>query len=589
MASITVNGIPVKVKNGSTILSACKSIGVRIPTLCFIEEINEIGFCRMCVVEVEGEQDLISACNTEIANGMVVETDSDKVLESRKATLRLLASKHRFNCWQCPKDGMCEFYDMLHEYDVVFEEFGPGIGRNPEQIFGTGISQDQSKCILCKRCVAVCQEVVTAKVLKFVDDDGLNPFASPTVGLSFDETGCIFCGQCVNVCPTGTLHETSHVKEVEEMLRNPNKYVVVQPAAAISSSLAEEFGMAIGTPVKEVEGKMYQALNTLGFDKITDVNFGEDLTITEESTELINRLQNDGLLPMFTSSCPSSVRYTELYRPEYLENLSSTKSPHMMQGSLIKHYYAPKYYDKKPEDVFVVSIMPCTSKKYEIQRPELEVDGVRDVDAVLTVREIAKMIKRKGMKLQSLEDYVPESPLSEVVGNSTVFGASDGIMEATLRNVSKILDQKPLDKLEYKYLRGSDLKQSLGTIKEATVTIAGQKLNVAIVHGGAGMKEMYERLETGKKEYHFIEFMACHGGCTNGGGTPIVNDLPLNEVVEKRNSVLQATDNEDLRLRDPQENSAVLKAYEEFLLEPNSELAKKHCHTHYSKKDYRNE
>ena len=589
MATITINDIPVKVKKGTTILKACDSIGIKIPTLCFIEEINEIGFCRICVVEVEGEQDLVSACNTEIANGMIIKTDSKLVLDSRANTLKLLASKHRFNCWQCPKDGSCEFYDLLKTYDIVFDEFGPGIGRNPEQIFGTGISMDQTKCILCKRCVAVCKDVVTAKVLKFRDDDGMNPTVSPTVGLSFDETGCIFCGQCVKVCPTGTLYETDHVKRVEDMLRDPDKFVVVQAAPAVRVSIGEEFGMKIGTPVKDVEGKMYKAFKLLGFDNITDVNWAADLTIMEEGTELIDRLQNGGKLPMFTSCCPSWVRYTELYRPEYIENLSTVTSPHMMQGSLIKHYYAPKYLDKKPKEVFVVSIMPCTSKKYEIERPNMETDGVRDVDAVLTVRELAKMIKRKGIDFRHLEDYVPVSPLAKFTGAGTIFGASGGVMEAALRTVSEILEQKPLEDLNFKYLRGADFKDSKGVIKEATVTIAGIKLNVAVVHGGAALKEMYERLDEGKKQYHFIEFMACPGGCVNGGGMPIVQDLSMHEVIKRRSDALYNQDSEDLPLRKSHENETVLKAYKEFLGTPGSEIAHKHCHTTYSKKEYRNE
>lgn len=589
MATITINDIPVKVKNGSTILKACESIGVKIPTLCFIEEINEIGFCRICVVEVEGEQDLVSACNTEITNGMVVRTNSKLVIDSRKNTLRLLASKHKFNCWQCPKDGECEFYDLLKTHNIVFDEFGPGVGRNSEIIYGTGISMDQSKCILCKRCVAVCKEVVTANILKFRDDDGLNPFVSPTVGLAFDETGCLFCGACVNVCPTGTLHETDHVRRVETMLRDPNKFVVVQPAPAVRASIAEEFGFKIGTPVKEVEGKMYRALKLLGFDNITDVNWAADLTVMEEGTELIDRLQNGGKLPMFTSCCPSWVRYTELYKPEFIENLSSAKSPHMMQGSLIKHYYAPKYLDKKPDEVFVVSIMPCTSKKYEIERPEMESDGVRDVDAVLTVRELAKMIKRKGIQFKDLEDYVPSSPLAQFTGAGTIFGASGGVMEAALRTVSHVLKSDPIEKIDYKFIMGSTMEYSKGVIKEATVNVAGMKLNIAVVNGGNALKEMYERIESGKKQYHFIEFMTCSGGCVNGGGMPIVHDLPAHDVIIKRLDALYRQDEQDLPHRKSHENTAVIKAYEEFLKEPGSEVSHKHCHTTYSQKDYRNE
>jgi len=300
MATITINGNAVKVKSGTSILKAVEAQGIRVPTLCFMEEINEIGFCRICVVEVEGEQDLISACNTEVTNGMVIKTDSQMVLDSRVASLQLLASKHRFDCWKCPKEGRCEFYDLLKEYDVVVDDFGGGVGRNPEVIPGIGIEMDQSKCVLCKRCVAVCTEVVTANVLKFRDEDGLNPFVSPTPGLAFEDAGCIFCGQCTKVCPTGTLHETDHIKRVEALLRDPNKKVVVQMAPAVRAAIGEEFGYPVGTPVKLIQPKMYESLKLLGFDDITDTNWAADLTILEEGTELIGRIKNGGKLPLFT-------------------------------------------------------------------------------------------------------------------------------------------------------------------------------------------------------------------------------------------------------------------------------------------------
>lgn len=589
MASITINGTKVKVKKGTTILNAANELDIRIPTLCFIKEINEIGFCRICVVEVEGEQDLVSACNTEIKNGMVIETDSKKVIDSRTNTLELLASKHRFDCWRCPKDGMCEFYDILKEYNVLFENFGPGIGRKDELILGSGISQDQTKCILCKRCVAVCSEVATTNVLKFRDDDGMNPFVSPTIGLNFDETGCIFCGQCVKVCPTGTLFETDHIGRVLEMIKDPNKTVVVQVAPAVKTAIGEDFGYDLGTPIKETEGKMFRALKMLGFDIITDVAWGADLTVMEEGTELINRIKNGGTLPLFTSCCPAWVRYAELYEPQFLENLSTTKSPHITQGSLIKHYYAPKYLNKKPEDIYVVSIMPCTAKKYEIDCEGHEVEDIRDVDAVITVRGLTKMIKRMNIDFRRLEDYVPVSPLAQFSGAGTIFGASGGVTEGALRTVSEILEKKPLEKLDFKIVRGADFKASTGVIKETTLTIAGNKLNIAVVHGGAAIKEMMKRIKSGKKKYHFVELMACPGGCVNGGGMPIIKDIPMAEVIMKRSNALYDQDSKDLPLRKAHENPSVLKAYEEFLVEPNSKEAHKYCHTHFTQKEYRNE
>ena len=394
MPKVTINGEVVKVKSGTTILNAAKSIGIEIPKLCFIEEINEIGFCRICVVEVEGEQDLVSSCNTQIKNGMVITTDSDKVIESRESTLQLLASRHRFDCWRCPKDGMCEFYDLLKEFDVTFDEFGPGKGRNPEQIFGTGISQDQSKCILCKRCVAVCTNVAAAKVLKFRDDDGMNPIVSPTPGLAFDEAGCTFCGQCVKACPTGTLFETDHTKEVEALLRDKQTTVVAQLSNLANSALAEEFGYDIESPASETFGKAITALELLGFNEVTTTDLGEDMQSYATAKEVISRLENGVNLPVITSNCAATNRYLELYKPELLDNLSTVKSPHILQGAILKEKLV------KADNVKVVTIDTCTSKKYEVTREELS----KDVDHAITVRELAKLLKRKGINFNKLEN-----------------------------------------------------------------------------------------------------------------------------------------------------------------------------------------
>ncbi len=578
MAKITINGEVVKVKSGTTILNAANSIGVEIPTLCFIKEINEIGFCRICVVEVEGEQDLVSACNTEIKNGMVITTDSDKVIQSRTATLQLLASKHRFDCWRCPKDGMCEFYDLLKEFDVTFEEFGPGKGRNPEQIPGTGISQDQSKCVLCKRCVAVCANITTAKVLKFRDDNGINPIVSPTPGLSFDESGCIFCGQCVKTCPTGTLFETNSSSQVEELLRDKDKTVVVQVTPEVRASLAEEFNYDLGTKVEEVQGKIYNALYKLGFDEVTDTLWAADLTIKEKAEELVKRMENGETLPMFTSYCPAWVRYTELYNPEYLNNLSTAKSPHMMQGTLIKNYFAPKYLQKQPHEVAVVTIASCTAKKYEITREEMEVDGVRNIDAVLTVREIAKLLKRRSIDLQKLDNEMPKGKLSEFAGTKSYH--SNNVLEQVLNTVSETLDQKPLEAISYKTTFGEKQEDHNGVIKEAQVRINNQKMNIAVVSGGAALKEMYTRLN-GKKQYHFIEFMACPGGCLNGGGTPFTIDIPMHKVIKRRNESLCSLEVENTV------SEAVNKTYSEFL--NNEDVKAKYLQTTYSQKEFRKE
>ena len=562
MAKVTINGEVVKVKSGSTILKAVESIGLRIPTLCFLEEINEIGFCRICVVEVEGEQDLVSACNTEITNGMVITTDSDKVINSRKATLQLLASRHRFDCWRCPKDGQCEFYNLLKEFDVTFEEFGPGYGRNSEQIFGTGISQDQTKCVLCKRCVAVCTNVVTAKVLKFRDDDGINPIVSPTPGLAFDEAGCIFCGQCVKACPTGTLFETDHTREVEKLLRDKEVQVIAQIDTKANSALAEEFGYDIDTDVNETFGKTMSALELLGFNQVTTIDLGTDMQSYATAKELVMRLENNQSFPVITSTCPATNRYLELYKPELLDNLSTVKSPHVLQGALLKQ----KLVNDK---VKVVTIDTCTSKKQEITRTELN----NEVDYVLTVRELAKLIKRNSINYNKLEN---KEYTNDLTGERTP-PVQGGALNSTLNAVSELLDSKPLETIKFKTVRGQVFNEAEGMIKEATVTIGGHKLNVAKVHGGAAFKEMFAKLAS-KKNYHLVEMMTCPGGCFNGGGMPFSN-LPLGEVLQKRLKSLHL--NDALELSNPTHNKVVTELYSDEL----SEL----LHTTYSQKEFTKE
>ena len=579
MAKITINGQQIKVKNGTTILKAAQEIGVEIPTLCFIEEINEIGFCRICVVEVEGEQDLVSACNTEVTNGMVIYTDSEKVATSRETTLQLLASKHRFDCWRCPKDGMCEFYDLLKEHDVVFEQFGPGEGRFPDQIFGTGISQDQTKCVLCKRCVAVCQDVVTAKVLKFRDDDGLNPKVSPTPGLAFDHAGCIFCGQCVKVCPTGTLFETDHTVQVEEALRSAMKHTVVQLAPNAVAAVGEAFNLPL-EDLDAVENKVHQALRLAGFDSVTTPNLGTDLLVEQEKNLLKARLESDEVVPLFTSHCPAAVRYLELYQPAHLDKLAPVKSAHVLQGSLMKHHYAKTLLNKKPEDIYMVSVMPCTSSKYEISRTEIKRNGVQDVDAVLTVRELVKLLKRKRISLATLSGEVADAPLSAIAGTYS----SRSVMERVLNALSLEVDNKPLEEITYKVLRGAKKVDSEGVLKEATITINNKKINIAIAQGGQAMKEMYKRLETAKKPYHYIEFMACAGGCVNGGGMPIIQDLPMHEVIKNR--LESYTDDKRNELLVPSNNNNLQTLYKDFLTE---EVVSEFTKATFSQKEFTKE
>ena len=567
MAKITINGELVKVKNGTTILNAAKSIGIEIPKLCFLEEINEIGFCRICVVEVDGEQDLVSSCNTEVTNGMVIKTDSDKVTQSRVSTLQLLASRHRFDCWRCPKDGMCEFYDLLKTHNVVFEEFGPGIGRYKDQIFGTGISQDQTKCILCKRCVAVCTNVAAAKVLKFRDDDGINPIVSPTPGLAFDDAGCTFCGQCVKACPTGTLFETDHTKEVEALLRDKETTVVAQISKLANSALAEEFGYDMDFAASETFGKTINALELLGFDEVTTIDLGEDMQSYATAKEVVSRLEAGVNLPVITSTCPSATRYLELYKPELLDNLSPVKSPHILQGALLKDKLV------KANNVKVVTIDTCTSKKYEVTREELTTNGVKNVDYALTVRELAKLLKRKGIKFNKLENKEYENELT----GGLIPPVKGGALLSTLNTVSELLDNKPLEAVNFKIVRGKEFNEAVGMIKEAQVLINGQKINVAIVHGAAAFKEMFGKLQ-GKKQYHLVEMMTCPGGCINGSGLPFTT-LPTEEVIAKRSASLGL--NDSLPISNPTHNKLVKKLY-------NDDLTTL-LHTVYSQKEFTKE
>lgn len=525
MASITIDGKTLKVKNGTTILKAAEQIGIEIPTLCFLEEINEIGFCRICIVEVEDEQDLVSACNTEVASGMVIHTNSEKVKESRKATLDLLASKHRFDCWRCPKDGMCEFYDMLKEHDIVFEEFGPGIGRTDEQIVGTGISQDLTKCILCKRCVAVCQEVVTANVLKFRDEDPLNPVVSPTPGLAFDESGCIFCGQCVKACPTGTLFETNHVEDLENVLLEDN-YVIAQIAEEARIGLREEFGVDIQD--ESFDDVFDQALKMIGFEEVVATGVAEDLHVSALGEELYQHLQAKNEGPLLSSWCSGFVRYSELYYSDYLDQLSKLRSPHILQGSLLKHRE-----HKGKDNVKVISIMPCTSKKYEITREELKVNDEQVVDYVLTVREIAKMIKRRGFDMENMKpSEKQDSPYA--LARKTSYNLLENVL-AYVANKMNV----PFEKPKYKVIHGERLVETEGLIEEATVKFGKEKFHVLRVSGGQAVKQMYQLLKDGKKKYAFADVSHCANGCMNGGGQAIRHNMEVHDVILARDEAMR--------------------------------------------------
>lgn len=581
--NITINGKSAQVNSNYTIMQAADEMGIKIPRLCFLKGINENSSCRVCVVEVAGIRTLKNSCSVKVSEGMVVNTNTPRVRRNVKNTLELMAANHRFDCWNCPREHNCEFLSLLRRYGITNKLQEQGTFEKRERVINEScaIVFDSSKCILCGRCIGACNVLAGTNVLNY-NNRGFKTVVGTPQNMPIDVAGCIYCGKCIGACPTGAIKEKEEIEEVEELLARKDKYVVAQIAPAVRAALGEEFGYPIGT---NVEGKIYRALKELGFDDITDVNFGADVTIMEEGTELLGRLRKhlDGekvALPMITSCSPGWIRYIEQYYPEYLDNLSTTKSPQQIQGSVIKHYYSDKINVAK-EKIHVVSIMPCIAKKYEARRPEMESDGVRDVDSVLTTREFARLIKRAGIDFNNLEDYVPTSPLAKYTGAGVIFGTTGGVMEAALRTVTEILDPKNASKLDFQPVRGVD-----ADIKEATLKVAGMDINVLVVHGTKNVPAMFELIKKSDKQYHFVEVMACTGGCVNGGGQPVVNAAVQEkiDIRKERAKVLYQID-ETTEFTKSHKNPEVNKLYETFLKEPNSELAHHLLHTHYSKKD----
>lgn len=580
--NVIINGKHASVPAGSTILEAAESMGIFIPRLCFLKGINENSSCRLCVVEIKGLRTLKNSCTVKVTEGMEVVTNSQRVKTSVKQTLKLIAANHRFECWTCPREHNCELLALLRRYGIDNKMAESGVFSKKEQRTNESVSIvfDSSKCVLCGRCIGACEKLAGTNVLNY-NERGFVTFVGAANNHDIEDSGCIYCGKCIGVCPTGAIHEKTEIDEVKDIIDSKEKYVVAQIAPAVRAAIAEEFGNKIGT---NAEGKLYASLKALGFDDITDVNFGADVTIMEEGTEFIGRFQQflngeNVAFPMLTSCSPGWIRYIERYYPEYLPNLSTTKSPQQIQGAVIKHYYANKI-GVDPSKIHVVSIMPCIAKKYEARRPEMESDGLRDVDNVLTTRELAIMIKREGIDFNSLEDYVPTSPLAKYTGAGVIFGATGGVMEAALRTVVHVLDPKNEDSFDLTPVRGVN-----DGIKEATLTIAGHEVNVAVVHGTANLPEMFRRIKEGKKQYHFVEVMACTGGCINGGGQPVV-PAAIQEKVDvrvERAKVLYNIDS-SLKLRKSHENPEVIALYDEYLGKPNGEIAHHILHTHYSQK-----
>ena len=572
MINLTIDGQKVTVPEGTTILNAAKQAGIDIPTLCFLKEINEVGDCRMCIVEVEGRKGFATSCIQQVEEGMVVHTHTPNVLEARHVILDLIISNHAKDCLTCTRSGNCELQTLATKFNVEF----PGeMNKHKIDDASPSIVRDFNKCILCRRCVATCKNVQEIGAIDCVNR-GFESCISTVGDHSLNDVDCTFCGQCIESCPTGALHEKETINDVWVKLKDPETVVLVQTAPATRVALGEEFGMPIGT---NVLGKMITALKRLGFDKVFDTNTGADFTIMEEANEFVERFKKHDNLPMLTSCCPAWVKFIEMEYPELLPHLSSCKSPHQMFGAILKTYYAKKE-NIDPEKIYVVSVMPCIAKKFERQRPEMKENGLYDVDNVITTRELARMIKQANIDFEKLEDGQFDSPMGEATGAGAIFGTTGGVMEAALRTAQDILTGKDLPKIDFEQVRGGK------GIKRATINIAGTNINVVAASGLSNARKIMEEIKSGKSNYQFVEIMACPGGCIMGGGQPIKNSKIRAEVdVRKLRADSLYSIDEKSTIRKSHENPILKKIYEEYLEKPGSYRAEKLLHTKYTKRE----
>lgn len=566
MVELLINEIKVNAEEGMTILDAAKSVGIHIPTLCHMKDMFPTGACRICVVEVEGMRGLIPSCAYPVGKGMKVQTNSPRVRIARKTIIELLVENHPQDCLICVRNKNCELQDLSEKYSIREHRYSGVRKDHAIDISSASMERDPAKCILCGRCVRTCNEVQKIGAIDFTNRGFISNVTTPfNKGLNVSD--CILCGQCILVCPTAALREKSHSKEVMNVLNNKTKFTIAQIAPAVRATLGEEYNMPLGA---NVTGQLISGLKRLGFKKVFDTNFAADLTIMEEATELISRITGNGSIPMFTSCCPGWVKYIEQNRPELLDHVSTCKSPHEMEGAILKTYYAKKM-GLKPEEIYVVSIMPCTVKKYESNRPELAEEHLPDVDAVLTTRELVRLFNMAGIDFDELPEEEFDNPLGESTGAAAIFGTSGGVMEAALRTAYSKLTGTELKKLELTDIRGNS------GIKESSVNINGLQINVAVVNGIGNVKPVLDQISKGESKYHFVEVMACPGGCINGGGQPI-HQKP--EKIKKRVQALYDIDSK-MKNRKSHENESVKKLYKEFLGEPNGHVAHEILHTKY--------
>ena len=578
MVNVTIDGVSVQVPSNYTVLEAARKAGIKIPTLCYLKDVNEVGACRVCLVEVEKARALAAACVMPVSEGMVVHTNSKKVRDTRKATLEMILSDHNRDCLSCIRNKNCELQTLAEEYGIRKVTFEGVKSPSVYDDKSFSIVRDGSKCVKCGRCVSACKKQGIG-VLSFLNR-GFSTSVGPAYDISMADAPCIYCGQCIVACPVGALHEKEETDKVWAAIQDPSKHVVMQVAPAVRAAIGEEFGLPIGT---RATGKMFAAMKRLGADKVYDTNWGADLTIMEEGTELLNRINNGGVLPMITSCSPGWIRFCEFYYPEFIPNLSTCKSPHEMEGALIKTYYA-KNNNIDPKDIVVVSVMPCTSKKTEAAREQLvNADGLKDVDIVITTRELARMIREAGMDFNSLPDEGPDQDLmGEYTGAAVIFGATGGVMEAAVRTVADILEEKDLPEFEYKAVRGVD-----ADIKEAELTLGGKNIRVAVAHSTAAARKLLDAIKDGSApEYTFIEIMGCSGGCVCGGGQPQVPAQKLMDIdIRAERAKALYEEDEILPQRKSHKNSQIDKLYKEFLGAPNGHLAHELLHTTYAKRE----